>query len=174
VGKNLKILTLIIGLSFIAPAWASQVCSRIAIVNYQELLVDTSSTQKGEGLRFYIEKDEVAKSYLDEYQKGTGIRWQNAALGTVGTGMLIGGLFASDNSGAKKALLVGGATMIIVNFLVAQTLEVNNEQNLTRAIEEYNKRNLPKIFFYPDGLPSDSSHQASPSLGMAIFKDWSF
>ena len=62
--------------------------------------------------------------------------------------------------------------MILVNFFVARTLEYNNEQNLSRAIEEYNKRNLPKIFFYPDGLPADIG--SAPGLGMAVFKDWSF
>lgn len=151
---------------------ATQVCSRVAQINFQEVLVDTSSTQKGEGLRFYLEKDEIARNYLDRYQDGTKITWQNAALGTVGTSMLIGGLFASDGSTTKKSLLVGGAVMIAVNFFVARTLEFNNEQNLTKAIEEYNKRNLPKIFFYPDGIPEQSN--TNPGLGMAIFKDWSF
>lgn len=151
---------------------ASQVCSRVAIINYQEILVDTSSTQKGEGLRYYLEKDPQAKGYLDEYQDGTKIKWQNAAIGTLGSGLIIGGLFADDGTDAKKTMLVGGAALIIVNFFIARTLEFNNEQNLNKAIEEYNKRNLPKIFFYPDGLPSDSGQ--SPGLGMAIIKDWSF
>ena len=69
-------------------------------------------------------------------------------------------------------MLVGGAALIIVNFFIARTLEFNNEDNLNKAIEEYNKRNLPKIFFYPDGLPSESGQ--NPGLGMAIIKDWSF
>ncbi|MBH47963.1 MAG: hypothetical protein CME71_07300 [Halobacteriovorax sp.] len=168
----MKFLIILFGLMLSTLSHASQVCSRVALVNYQEILVDTSSTQKGEGLRFYLEKDNVAKSYLDDYQEGTKIKWQNAAIGTVGTGMIIGGLFASDGSDAKKSLLIGGAAMILVNFFVARTLEYNNEQNLSRAIEEYNKRNLPKILFYPDGLPAETG--TSPGLGMAIFKDWSF
>lgn len=171
-GVVLKNLIIIIGLLISTVSKATQVCSRVAQINFQEVLVDTSSTQKGEGLRFYLEKDAVAKSYLDTYQDGTSIRWQNAALGTAGTGMLIGGLFASDDSGSKKSLLIGGAALIAVNFFVARTLEFNNEQNLTKAIEEYNKRNLPKIFFYPDGLPNESTN--SPGLGLAVFKDWSF
>lgn len=172
--NTLKRLTILINIFWIftQSAYATQVCSRVAQINFQEVLVDTSSTQKGEGLRFYLEKDEVARSYLDKYQDGTKITWQNAALGTIGTGMLIGGLFASDSSDTKKSLLVGGAVMIAVNFFVARTLEYNNEQNLTKAIEEYNKRNLPKIFFYPDGIPDQQN--SSPGLGMAIFKDWSF
>ncbi len=170
----MKFLIVMLGLLFVSfTAQATQICSRLAMVNYQEILVDTSSTQKGEGLRFYLEKDEVAKSYLDQYQDGTRIRWQNAALGTVGTGMIIGGLFVGDGSDAKQALLIGGAAMIIVNFFIARTLEINNEQNLNKAIEEYNKRNLPKIFFYPEGIPG-GVNQNSPGLGMAVFKDWSF
>lgn len=168
----LKYLIILGSLIFSSLSHATQVCSRVAVVNYQEILVDTSSTQKGEGLRYYLEKDQIAKAHLDEYQDGTRIRWQNAALGTVGTGMIVGGLFASDESGAKKTLLIGGAAMIIVNFFVARTLEFNNEQNLTKAIEEYNKRNLPKIFFYPDGIPNDAT--TSPGLSMGLFKDWSF
>lgn len=168
----MKILITIVGLLLASTSLATQVCSRVALVNYQEILVDTSSTQKGEGLRYYLEKDQVAKDYLDRYQDGTKIRWQNAALGTLGTGMLIGGLFADDGSNAKKGLLIGGAAMIVVNFFVARTLEFNNEQNLNKAIEEYNKRNLPKIYFYPDGLPAEGGK--SPELTMGIFKDWSF
>lgn len=168
----MKILTITLSFFIVSLGHASQVCSRVALINYQEILVDTSSTQKGEGLRYYLEKDEVAKSYLDEYQDGTRIRWQNAALGTLGTGMIIGGLFASDGSDAKKSLLIGGAAMIFVNFFVSRTLEFNNEQNLTKAIEEYNKRNLPKVFFYPDGIPAETNQ--SPGIGMAVFKDWSF
>ncbi len=168
----MKKLTILLLFFISLSAQASQVCSRVAIINYQEILVDTSSTQKGEGLRYYIEKDKVAKGFLDEYQDGTQIKWQNAALGTLGSGFMIGGLFASDGTDTKKTLLIGGAAMIIVNFFIARTLEFNNERNLNKAIEEYNKRNLPKIFFYPEGLPSDSSQ--SPGLGMAIIKDWSF
>lgn len=168
----MKILITLVGFLLASSAMATQVCSRVALVNYQEILVDTSSTQKGEGLRFYLEKDQVAKDYLDRYQDGTRIRWQNAALGTLGTGMLIGGLFADDGSSTKKGLLIGGAAMIVVNFFVARTLEFNNEQNLNKSIEEYNKRNLPKIFFYPEGLPTEG--RKSPELTMGILKDWSF
>lgn len=170
--QALKKLILLLSLIFTFCVQATQVCSRVAIINYQEILVDTSSTQKGEGLRYYLEKDSLAKGFLDEYQDGTKIKWQNAAIGTLGSGLIIGGLFASDGTNAKKTLLIGGAALIIVNFFIARTLEFNNEQNLNKAIEEYNKRNLPKIFFYPDGLPTDSGQ--SPGLGMAIMKDWSF
>ncbi|HLW56607.1 MAG TPA: hypothetical protein VKY27_04425, partial [Bacteriovoracaceae bacterium] len=49
--------------------FAAETCSRVAIINYQEVLVDVSSSNRGEGLRFYLEKDEVAKGLLDEYQE---------------------------------------------------------------------------------------------------------
>jgi hypothetical protein len=150
---------------------AVETCSRVAIINYQEVLVDTNSTEKGEGLRFHLEKDRTAKNYLESYQEGTKIRWQNAVLGTVGTSMLLGGILTNSDSGRKQPLLIGGATLMMINFLVARTLESSNEQNLIKAIEEYNKRNLPKIYFNPeqkaDGTPG-------PGLSFSVSKIWSF
>ena len=131
-------------------ALAADTCSRVAIINYQEVLVDTSSTQKGEGLRFHLEKDELAQKFLSEYQKGTEMRWQNALLGTLGTGLIITGLFTNSESNNRKAFFISGGAFIAINFFVARTLEAANEKNLVRAIEEYNKRNLPRIYFSPD------------------------
>jgi hypothetical protein len=149
---------------------AVETCSRLAVINYQEVLVDTNSTEKGEGLRFHLEKDPLAKSYLDTYQEGTQIRWQNAAMGTLATSMMLGGIFTNDSS-KKRTMLIGGATIMIINFLVAKTLDSANESNLIKAIEEYNKRNLPKIYFNPE---RDSSKSTGPGVSMAIEKSWSF
>lgn len=153
-------------------SFAQETCSRVAIINYQEVLVDTNSTQKGEGLRYHLEKDEGAKKYLDEYQNGTKIRWQNAALGTLGTTMLIGGLLNKNDGLGKNSLAIGGVTLIVVNFLMAKTFERSNEKNLKRAIEEYNKRNLPRIYFGPEV----EGQQSKDSEGYQFFlnKDWSF
>jgi hypothetical protein len=130
--------------------WAEETCSRVAVVNYQEVLVDTNSTEKGEGLRYYLDKDVVAKSYLNRYQKGTKIKWYSAVAGSLGTGMMLGGLLTNSNTNNKKALLLGGAGVILINFLVSRTLENANENNLLKAVEEYNKRNLPRIYFSPE------------------------
>lgn len=132
------------------PLLGADTCSRVAIINYQEVLVDTSSTQKGEGLRFHLEKDELAQKFLSEYQKGTEMRWQNALLGTLGTGLILTGLFTNSESNNRKAFFISGGAFIAINFFVARTLEAANEKNLVRAIEEYNKRNLPRIYFSPD------------------------
>ncbi len=128
---------------------ATETCSRTAIINYQEILVDTNSTQKGEGLRYYIEKDAIAKSYLDKYQKRTKIQWPNVVLGTAGTIMTLSGFLVNKESNNRRALIIGGLTMLTINFLVARTIAYNNEQNLHEAIKEYNKRNLPRIYFNP-------------------------
>ncbi|EQC47076.1 hypothetical protein M899_0169 [Bacteriovorax sp. BSW11_IV] len=165
-----------IGYLFIAllpfTSFAQETCSRVAIVNYQEVLVDTNSTQKGEGLRFHLEKDEVAKKYLDQYQDGTKTRWQNAALGTLGTTMLIGGLVNKNEGFTKNSLAIGGVALIVVNFLMAKTYERSNEKNLARAIEEYNKRNLPRIYFGPEV----ENQRNSDGEGYKFFlnKEWSF
>lgn len=138
---------------FTPPTFAIEACSRVAIINYQEILVDSNSSEKGEGLRFHLEKDPIAKEYLDAYQKKSSILWPSAVLGTAGTGLILYGLFNSDVEDQRLFIISGSATLI-VNFLVARTLEVTNENNLNRAIEEYNKRNLPKIFFNPEETQS--------------------
>lgn len=148
-------------------AFGQEVCSRIAIVNYQEVLVDTNTNQKGEGLRFYLEKDPVAKSYLDKYQEGSDIKLENAIMGTLGTGLIIGGFLNNDNDKRKKVLLISGVSMLLVNFLVAKTAEYSNENNLLRAIKEYNKKNLPKIFFQP-------SAKNDSGFDFMVAKSWDF
>ncbi len=150
---------------------AVDTCSRIAVINYQEVLVDTNSTEKGEGLRYHLEKDPVAKSYLDKYQDGTQIRWENAVMGTLGTSMIIGGILAQDDSSSRTPLLIGGATIMVINFLVAKTFESSNEENLKKAIEEYNKRNLPKIYFNPG---QSSSKDGDNGVSFLLNKTWTF
>lgn len=152
-------------------AFAVETCSRIAIINYQEVLVDSNTSQRGEGLRYHLEKDPVAKQYLDEYQKNSGIRWPSAVLGTAGTGLLLYGFFNSDTENRRLYIISGTAT-ILVNFLVARTMEVANESNLNKAVEEYNKRNLPKIFFNPEGTQSQMLDLSKFKIGLA--QQWTF
>ena len=164
----------IILIFFSYSLFSEETCSRVAVINYQEVLVDTNTTQKGEGLRYFLEKDEVAKNYLDLYQEGTDMRWQNAAMGTLGTGMIIGGIFTNSSSSNRQSLFLGGAVVMLVNFLVAKTLDQANEKNLIQAIDEYNKRNLPRIYFDPTekNFNPDEIHQGSQA--MILQKDWGF
>lgn len=154
----------------IEHAFAVETCSRVAIINYQEVLVDSNSSDKGEGLRYHLEKDEIAKTYLDTYQKNSRFFWPNAALGTIGTGLIMYGFF-NDNPEDKRLLLISGASTMLLNFFVAKTLEITNEENLNRAIEEYNKRNLPKIYFSPEENRSQSDFF---QYKVALSKTWSF
>lgn len=152
------------------PLQANETCSRVAKINFQEVLVDSSSTKKGEGLRFYLEKDPVAKQHLEEYQRGTGIRWQNAALGTAGTGLMLSTAFMEDKNNNRELFLFGGLTLLLVNFLLAKTTDYYNETNLHKAIAEYNKRNLPKINF----RPSEKINNRKNDYGVSIEKGWGF
>ncbi len=119
--------------------------------------MDVSSKNRGEGLRYYLEKDEIAKGLLNDYQANNIPTWKSAALSTAGTALMIGALLTSSgNENSKNFMLLGGATMIAVSYLISKTNQYNNEYLLTKSIEEYNKRNTPKIFFSPsnpkDGL----------------------
>ncbi len=143
-------------------AVAADSCSRTAVVNYQNVLVDASSSNRGEGLRYYLQKDPVAKKLLDEYQANNRPRWQGAALSTFGSAMILAGLLRTNGGDddaltGQTTLLLGGATMVGVSYLISRTNQYNNEWLLQRSIEEYNKRNSPRIFFSAD--PSSSSQR---------------
>ncbi len=142
-------VALIFQVLMMANAFAADTCSRTAVINYQEVLVDTNSAQKGEGLRYYLEKDPKALELLNKYQKGTKTNWINAGLGTIGTLMILGGFLTTSSKSGKRSLLITGSSVIALNFLVAKTLEHKNESNLQQAIKEYNARNLPRIYFNP-------------------------
>lgn len=154
---KLKIVLLLLCILQCLGAFAAETCSRTAIINYQEVLVDTNSSLKGDGLRFYLEKDPVALDYLNKYQEGAKNKWINAGLGTAGSLMILAGFLTTADS-AKQSLMIAGVSTIVINFFVAKTLEHQNEVNLKRAIEEYNLRNTPKIDF---GRSRDDSKSAS-------------
>ena len=79
--KTLLILTFFT----LQSASANEVCGRLCKVNDQEILIDSKSNQKGEGIRNYLEKDPEALIYLEKYQKKNEFHWTDAALGTAGT-----------------------------------------------------------------------------------------
>jgi len=58
---------------------------------------------------------------------------------------LVGG-----DSDDKKAMIIGGVSLLIVNYLTAQTSYFGNERNLEKAIREYNYRNSPPIYYSPE------------------------
>ena len=63
-----RILIFALALSWIiSPGYAitDEPCSRSARINYQDVLVDTSSTRKGEGIKFYLEKDPIARTEVE-------------------------------------------------------------------------------------------------------------
>lgn len=135
-----------------------ETCSRAAIVNHQEILVDTNSSTKGEGLRYYLEKDPESLQLLEKYQDGTRVKFLNAALGTTSSGLLIAGLLTNKDSKKRQTLIISGAALLLVNFLYSKTLERSNEVYLQKAIDTYNKRNLPRIYFnidQQDGVETD-------------------
>ncbi len=141
----------VIVITSMETALSAETCSRLAVINFQEVLVDTTSTEKGGGLKFYLEKDPQAYEYLKKYQKGTQIKTANVIMGTTGTLLFLSSLFVDkdQNRSKQQRLMLGGLGLLALNFLVGKTLEYNNEENLEKAIEEYNKRNFPKILLSP-------------------------
>jgi len=159
-------------LFYLPIASANEVCSRVASVNNQEVLIDLNSNQKGEGLRNYLEKDPKASMYLKKYQRGNEFHWTDAALGTIGAILVGVGLLANLETQQKTALFISGSTLIAANFLIGYSLKNGNEKNLERAIEEYNKRNEPRIFVSP--LSYKNTQQNVKDKRFALAKTWSF
>ncbi len=147
-------------------AWGADTCSRVATVNYQEVLVDTSSSNLGEGLRYYLQKDQIAKELLDEYQANNKSTWKSAALSTTGIGMIIGSLVLTDGGNGRNILLFGGLGSIALSYLISKTNQHNNEYLLQKSVEEYNKRNTPRIFFSPTGT------KENPGFGMGVSQEF--
>lgn len=168
----MKILSLILILLFNSTTFAAETCSRIAIVNYQEILVDPSSTSRGEGLRYYLQKDPKASELLDQYQKNNAPIWQTATLSTAGSVLLLGGILRpnTNNSGitSRSSLMLTGVTMMALSYLISRTIQYKNEYTLMRSIEEYNKRNIPRIYFNP----FESGDTGSMGVGLGITKEF--
>ncbi len=164
-------LTVLIIFALLGKADAAETCSRVATINYQEVLVDVSSNNRGEGLRYYLEKDQVSKSLLDEYQENNRPSWKTAAMSTFGTAMILGGILRTG-SGEKESftnrnvLIVGGISMIAVSYLVSRTSQYKNEYLLQKSVDEYNKRNTPKIYL----TPLDT--QKGMGLGVGMSKEF--
>lgn len=148
--RTLLFLSIILTLS----AEAVETCSRVATINFQEILVDVSSSNRGEGLRYYLAKDPLAKELLDEYQNNNRPTWGSAVMSTIGPVMMLAGLLRTNAGDSEEftnrnTLLFGGAILVGVSYLISKTNQYNNEYLLLKSIDEYNKRNTPKIFFSP-------------------------
>ena len=150
IGKFYLTLSLLL---LAAASRSQETCSRIAVINNQEVLVDISSSNKGEGLRPYLGRDPVAKDYLNQYQAKHLSPKRSAIIGSIAIGLMLGSEFSSSDSESgllsKNALLTAGLSLLGINLLVSQTIEFENENLLLKSIYEYNKRNHPKIYFSP-------------------------
>ncbi len=164
-------LTVLIIFILLGEVFAAETCSRVATINYQEVLVDVSSNNRGEGLRYYLEKDQVSKSLLDEYQDNNKPSWKTAAMSTFGTAMILGGILRTGSGEDetftnRNFLIVGGISMIAVSYLVSRTNQYKNEYLLQKSVDEYNKRNTPKIYL----TPLDT--QKGMGLGVGMSKEF--
>lgn len=126
-------------------AKASAGCGRVALINYQEVMVDSNVTGKGEGLRLYLEKDPESKRLLDQYQDSIRNQWPHAVMGTTGLLFALGGGLLPKEHPQHKTLLYTGIGLALLNFVMAKARHQQAERYLQRAIEQYNKRNLPRI-----------------------------
>ncbi len=161
-----KILILFLLLTNSQLLFANESCSRTATINYQKVLVDAGSRKRGEGLRFFLEKDPVSKKLLDHYQEKDKPTILNASVSTAGSLMILAGLVQTSNAQdvqQSNTLIYTGALLVALNYLVSRTLKLNNEKVLDEAVKEYNKRNTPRIYFSPY---NDNNGNSAVGLGI--------
>lgn len=131
---------------------SEKTCSRTAKINYQDVLVDSSSSIKGDGLKFYLNKDPIAKEYLRIYQENAKPSIKFAAISTLGLGISLAGLLTDKTTNgilSRNSLIGIGIGVVLINLFVSKTYSYKNEKNLYKAVDEYNKRNRPKIYLTP-------------------------
>lgn len=149
----MKFLSLIFGLVILSSKFSfAETCSRVATINYQEVLVDAGSGKMGEGLRFYLEKDPESKKLLDEYQKRNKPTLWSASASTVGSFLILSSLLQTNESSGiqnKNTLLYSGVMLVGISYLMSKTMKYSNEKYLKQAVDQYNKRNSPRIYFSP-------------------------
>lgn len=162
--KELLIITFLL---LSSGTWANdETCSRVAVINQQEILIDPSSSLKGEGLRYHLEKDQKALSLLNDYQSSQEDIWRPAIMGTVGSGLILSAFLTNPSSNTKRSLIASGTVILILNYLLTKTIQTSNEELLYKSIDEYNKRQEPKIFLKSsDGISAPDVY---------IEKSWSF
>jgi hypothetical protein len=172
IGEQINILLICLILCIPSIGFSAETCSRVAYINYQEVLVDTSSTKLGEGLRYYLEKDKMAKKLLDEYQYRNKPTFERAALSTTGSVLLFAGLLNAntgkdESTFTRSNLMISGSILIALSYLSTITIRYRNESLLESSIEQYNKRNLPKIYFSPYNEDGNS-----PGVNIGFQKDF--
>ena len=132
--------------------FTAETCSRVAIINYQKVLVDSSSNKKGEGLRFYLEKDPVSKKLLDKYQEKNKPTLFSASTSTAGSLLLLTGLLQTNDSEgiqSSNTLIYTGVGLVALSYLTSKTQQYSNEKIIKEAVDQYNIRNTPRIYFSP-------------------------
>lgn len=134
---------------------------RTVQINGESIAIDASTTQKGEGIRYYLEKDPIALEYLNQYAQTNKPNWKRIAVSTFGVGLILGSIIASnetDNIFLKRdTLLYSGLGIVALSFIFAKTKQGEQEIYLNQAIQEYNKRNKPEIIWSPQYHPENKS-----------------
>ena len=136
---------------------AQNKCSRTVQINGKNVSIDASSTQKGEGLRYYLSKDPIAYQYFEQYTDSNKPNWRRIGVSTFGIGLITAGLLSSNETKnifyKRDTLFYSGIGIVALSFLYAKTKQGEKEVWLEKSVKEYNKRSQPKIYWAPQYAP---------------------
>ena len=144
---NKKLITMVLYLvtSFVYAQSGTPTCSRKAIHDNREILIDGYTGIKGSGLNDLMKNHQKAMQHLQRYQNSGEIRTFNLLSGTISTASILTGLLYTGDKTNKSNFLFFGGIVALVNFLTTKTVEFYNERELALAIDEYNKTSEAKI-----------------------------
>ena len=89
---------------------------------------------------------------FDEYQEKSKPTILGASASTLGSLLILSGLIKTgenENSANTNRFLLAGSALIATSYLISKTIQFQNEKILEKAVNEYNKRNDPKILITP-------------------------
>jgi len=168
-GHQLKIsIFFIFMINFVYAKDSAPTCSRKAIFNNKEILIDGYTGARGSGLNKIMRSNPKALKHLSIYQNANDIQTFNLLSGTISTTSLITGLLYTGDRDNKNNFILFGGIVALINFLTTKTIQFYNERELTLAIEEYNKTSVHQI----RRLDVSTKKQNKPSI--FINKNWSF
>ena len=142
-------------------------CQRSAKLGDKIIYLDTPDGKKGEGLRELFKDNKRSLNLLNTYQDNLKLNNISKFTGSIGTIGLIGGFAYQGDERTRDDLILLSAVTLSVNYLLMTTLKYYNEENLQKAIKNFNENNENQILF-------NVRHIQNKNLEVYVANNWSF
>ncbi|MAW07101.1 MAG: hypothetical protein CME61_02345 [Halobacteriovoraceae bacterium] len=142
-------------------------CQRSAKLGNKIIYLDTPDGKKGEGLREIFKNNKTSLDLLSTYQENLKLNNISKFTGSIGTIGLIGGFAYQGDERTRDNLIMLSAVTLGVNYLLMTTFKYYNEENLQKAIKNFNETNENQILF-------NVRHIQNENVEVYVANNWSF